>query len=64
MKRTMEVFLKKFDLIRDPITTQIDNYENLTDCFDAIKRINTVLIDLNRDLWSYISYELYQTEGC
>ena len=51
----LSIFLKKFDLIRDPITTQIDNYENLTDCFDAIKRINTVLIDLNRDIWSYIS---------
>ena len=51
----MSDFLKKFDLIRDPITTQIDNYENLTDCFDAIKRINSVLIDLNRDIWSYIS---------
>ena len=51
----MRDFLRKFELIRDPITTQIDNYENLTDCFDAIKRINSVLIDLNRDIWSYIS---------
>ena len=52
---TMRRFLLKFDLIRDPITTQIDNYENITDAFDAIKRINTVLIDLNKDIWTYIS---------
>ena len=44
-------------LIRDKFTTQIDNYENLATIFDNIRRINTILIDFNRDIWQYISME-------
>ncbi len=44
-------------LIREKYTTQIDNYENLAVVFDCVRRINTILIDLNRDIWQYISME-------
>ena len=55
----MNDFVSKLGLIRDPITTQIDNYKNITTIFDCIKRINTVLIDLNRDIWTYISMNYF-----
>lgn len=42
-------------LKREEWTTQISNYDNLAAIFDGMKRINTVLIDLNRDFWQYIS---------
>lgn len=47
-------FVKLFDCKRSEYTTQIDNYENLSVVFDAIKRINTILIDLCQDIWLYI----------
>ena len=46
-----------FDLTREEFTTQIDNYENLSTVFDCIRRINTILIDMNRDIWHYISLD-------
>lgn len=49
-------FLKeKLHIEREALTTQISNYDNLSALFDALKRINTILIDLNRDIWQYIS---------
>lgn len=54
----LEEFLRDdLNLIRERYTTQIDNYENLSVVFDCIRRINTILLDLNRDLWQYISME-------
>ena len=44
-------------LKRNEFTTQIDNYENLSNIFDNIKRINTILIDMCRDIWTYISMD-------
>ena len=44
-------------LQREQWTTQISNYDNLAAIFDGLKRINTILIDLNRDFWQYISME-------
>jgi adenylosuccinate lyase len=41
-------------------TTQIDHYDNVAAFFDGIKRINTVLIDLCRDMWTYISMEYFK----
>ena len=41
-------------------TTQIEHYDNLAAHFDAAKRINTILIDLCRDMWSYISMEYFK----
>ena len=40
---------------REQLTTQISNYDNLAALFDALKRVNTILIDLDRDIWQYIS---------
>ncbi len=40
---------------REEYTTQISNYDNLAALFDALRRINTVIIDLDRDMWLYIS---------
>lgn len=47
-------------LKREEWTTQISNYDNLAAIFDAMKRINTILIDLNRDFWQYISMEYFK----
>ena len=41
-------------------TTQIEHYDNLAAHFDAIKRINTILIDLSRDIWTYISMDYFK----
>jgi adenylosuccinate lyase len=50
----------KLDLVRQQTTTQIEHYDNLAAAFDCLKRINTILIDLNRDFWSYISMEYFK----
>lgn len=47
-------------LQREEWTTQISNYDNLSAIFDGLKRINTILIDLNRDFWQYISMEYFK----
>ena len=50
----------KLGLEREEYTTQISNYDNLAAIFDGLKRINTILIDLNRDFWQYISMEYFK----
>jgi adenylosuccinate lyase len=47
-------------LKRSRVTTQIEHYDHLAAFFDGIKRINTILIDLCRDLWSYISMDYFK----
>ncbi|MBF0397406.1 MAG: adenylosuccinate lyase [Desulfobacterales bacterium] len=47
-------------LKRLKITTQIDHYDNMGAFFDCLKRINTILIDLNRDVWTYISMDYFK----
>lgn len=47
-------------LKREEWSTQISNYDNLAAIFDGLKRINTILIDLNRDFWQYISMEYFK----
>lgn len=47
-------------LDRSQTTTQIEHYDNLAAMFDAMKRINTILIDLNRDMWTYISMDYFK----
>ncbi len=47
-------------LEREQYTTQISNYDNLGALFDAMRRINTILIDLDRDFWQYISMEYFK----
>ena len=51
---------KKLDLMREEYTTQISNYDQLAASFDAIRRINTILIDMTRDLWQYISMDYFK----
>ncbi|MHC1775117.1 MAG: adenylosuccinate lyase [Lentimicrobium sp.] len=48
------------NLERQKVTTQIEHYDNLAALFDAFKRINTILIDLSRDIWAYISMEYFK----
>lgn len=47
-------------LCRSQYTTQIEHYDNLAAIFDALKRIDTILIDLARDMWMYISQEYFK----
>ena len=51
---------ERLGLSRSQYTTQIDHYDNLAAIFDALKRINTILIDLARDMWTYISMEYFK----
>lgn len=51
---------QKLGLVREEWTTQISNYDNLAALFDALKRINTIMIDMNRDFWQYISMEYFK----
>mgnify|MGYP000344478844 FL=1 len=54
-------FLKeKLGIEREAWTTQISNYDNLAALFDGMRRINTILIDLDRDFWQYISMEYFK----
>ena len=52
-----KLFLNNIGLLRSEYTTQIDSYDSLAQLFDCVKRINTILIDLCRDIWLYISQE-------
>lgn len=47
-------------LSRSQTTTQIEHYDNLAALFDALKRINTIILDLDRDMWTYISEEYFK----
>ncbi len=51
---------EKLGLEREQYTTQISNYDNLGALFDAIRRINTIIIDLDRDFWMYISMDYFK----
>lgn len=51
---------EKLGLKREQWTTQISNYDNLGALFDALRRINTIIIDLDRDFWMYISMEYFK----
>ena len=54
-------FLKdRLGLQREYFTTQISNYDSLAATFDALKRINTIIVDLDRDIWSYISMNYFK----
>lgn len=51
---------EKLGLVRESYTTQIANYDNLAAVFDAMRRIHTILIDLDRDFWQYVSMEYFK----
>lgn len=63
--RDWRAFAKKFlneslGIEREEWTTQISNYDNLAALFDAMARINTIMIDLDRDMWQYILMEYFK----
>jgi adenylosuccinate lyase len=51
---------KKLGLERMQFTTQIEHYDNISAQFDTLKRINTILIDFCRDIWTYISMDYFK----
>ena len=51
---------EKLGLQREQYTTQISNYDNLSAVFDAMKRIHTIILDLDRDFWQYVSMEYFK----
>lgn len=51
---------ERLGIEREQFTTQISNYDNLAALFDAVKRICTIIIDLDRDFWQYISMEYFK----
>ncbi|HYI78846.1 MAG TPA: adenylosuccinate lyase [Chryseolinea sp.] len=53
-------FCNHLGLVRSFPTTQIEHYDNMAALFDSLKRVNTILIDLCRDLWQYISMEYFK----
>ncbi|MDO4320208.1 MAG: adenylosuccinate lyase [Bacteroidales bacterium] len=56
-----ESFLRdRLGILRESYTTQISNYDNLAALFDALRRINTIILDLDRDMWMYISMNYFK----
>lgn len=53
-------FVDQLGLTRQQFTTQIEHYDNLAAHFDCIKRINNILIDFCRDIWTYVSMEYFK----
>ena len=53
---------ERLGLQREQWTTQISNYDHLAAVFDALRRINTILIDLDRDMWMYVSMEYFKQQ--
>ena len=51
---------EKLGIVREEYTTQISNYDNLAALFDALARINNIILDLDRDMWMYISMEYFK----
>ncbi len=51
---------EKLGIEREEYTTQISNYDNLAALFDTMSRINTIILDLDRDMWQYISMEYFK----
>lgn len=51
---------QQLGLNRSQLTTQIEHYDNLAALFDVFKRINTIILDLDRDMWTYISMEYFK----
>ncbi|RCR67988.1 adenylosuccinate lyase [Larkinella punicea] len=55
-------FVEKLGLERSQHTTQIEHYDMMAATLDAFKRLNTILIDLNRDMWAYISMNYFKQQ--
>lgn len=55
-------FTESLGLKRNKFTTQIDHYDNLAELFDNLRRINVILIDFCRDIWTYISQDYFKQQ--
>ncbi len=55
-----QFLMDKLGIEREEYTTQISNYDNLAALFDALRRINTIILDLDKDFWQYISMEYFK----
>ncbi len=55
-----EFLEKRLGLERQQFTTQIDHYDDMAALFDAMRRVNTILVDLCRDMWQYISLDYFR----
>ena len=53
-------FVTRLGLNRQQFTTQIEHYDNMASHFDCMKRINNILIDFSRDVWTYVSMEYFK----
>jgi adenylosuccinate lyase len=51
---------EKLGLVREYPTTQISHYDNMAALFDALRRVNTIIMDLDRDMWMYISMNYFK----
>lgn len=51
---------EKLGIVREEFTTQISNYDNLAAVFESLSRINNIILDLDRDMWMYISMEYFK----
>ena len=60
VKFANDLLENKWGLQRQQYTTQIEHYDTLATHFDAIKRINTILLDFCRDMWAYISIDYFK----
>jgi len=60
VKFSNELLQDKLGLKRSQFTTQIDHYDNMAAIFDGLKRINNILVDLDRDMWTYISMDHFK----
>lgn len=51
---------QRLGISRSQTTTQIEHYDNIAALFDGLKRINTIILDMDRDMWTYISMEYFK----
>ncbi len=59
-KRFGDTFVESLGMVRSQFTTQIEHYDMLAATLDAFKRLNTILIDLDRDMWTYVSMNYFK----
>ncbi|UFH56210.1 adenylosuccinate lyase [Spirosoma sp. KNUC1025] len=59
-KKFGDKFVESLGMVRSEFTTQIEHYDMLAATLDAFKRLNTILIDLDRDIWTYVSMNYFK----
>ena len=62
-KQIAKEFIEKLGLTYNPFTTQIEPHDYIAEMFNSISRFNTILIDFNRDIWSYISIGYFKQKN-